>query len=408
MACTATATPKVAEEIVARLGLSEPERVRSGLRPPEPLLRRPAVRRRGLGGAQARDARRRRAAWPRTAPRSSTAARASRTEETARAAQPGGPEHRRLPRRAARRRAHPRAGRVHARARRTSSSPPTRSGWASTRPTCARSGTGRSRPRSRPTTRRPAARAATAQPGARRPARARAATSAASSASSARPRSPSSRSARSSTACARQGDDRSSTPSEDKDRILLAVAERAGALTLAPGRGQPRPASRSPPGRLDRGTDRPALPRRDRPPLAVLPQRSSTTRPPGTAAGAASCSTTSATRRPARPTGRCCDVHDPPDWLPPITAAKPKKLAAGRRRPARLRRRARAAEGLAPRPRRRQARLHGRDRRDAARGDPPQAAHRAGAAADQGHRRVLHHQARRLAAGAARDDDAAQ
>ena len=30
MACTATATPKVAEEIVARLGLSEPERVRSG------------------------------------------------------------------------------------------------------------------------------------------------------------------------------------------------------------------------------------------------------------------------------------------------------------------------------------------------------------------------------------------
>ena len=28
MACTATATPKVAEEIVARLGLREPERVR--------------------------------------------------------------------------------------------------------------------------------------------------------------------------------------------------------------------------------------------------------------------------------------------------------------------------------------------------------------------------------------------
>ena len=30
MACTATATPKVAEEIVTRLGLREPERVRSG------------------------------------------------------------------------------------------------------------------------------------------------------------------------------------------------------------------------------------------------------------------------------------------------------------------------------------------------------------------------------------------
>ena len=27
---------------------------------------------------------------------------------------------------------------------------------------------------------------------------------------------------------------------------------------------------------------------------------------------------------PGAPTGRCCDVHDPPDWLPPITAAKAK------------------------------------------------------------------------------------
>jgi superfamily II DNA helicase RecQ len=24
---------------------------------------------------------------------------------------------------------------------------------------------------------------------------------------------------------------------------------------------------------------------------------------------------------PAAPTGRCCDVHDPPDWLPPIAVA---------------------------------------------------------------------------------------
>ena len=29
---------------------------------------------------------------------------------------------------------------------------------------------------------------------------------------------------------------------------------------------------------------------------------------------------------PGAPLGRCCDVHDPPDWLPPITA-KPKKVA---------------------------------------------------------------------------------
>jgi superfamily II DNA helicase RecQ len=29
---------------------------------------------------------------------------------------------------------------------------------------------------------------------------------------------------------------------------------------------------------------------------------------------------------PGAPLGRCCDVHDPPDWLPPVTA-KPKKVA---------------------------------------------------------------------------------
>ena len=102
--------------------------------------------------------------------------------------------------------------------------------------------------------------------------------------------------------------------------------------------------------------------------------RSSTTPPPATAAGAASCSTTSATTTPGAPLGRCCDVHDPPDWLPPITAEPEEARRPGRRRPARLRRRARAAEGLAPRARRRQARLHGRHRRDAARGRPPAAA----------------------------------
>ena len=30
---------------------------------------------------------------------------------------------------------------------------------------------------------------------------------------------------------------------------------------------------------------------------------------------------------PGAPLGRCCDVHDPPDWLPPITVAR-KKAAA--------------------------------------------------------------------------------
>ena len=29
---------------------------------------------------------------------------------------------------------------------------------------------------------------------------------------------------------------------------------------------------------------------------------------------------------PGRPLGRCCDVHDPPTWLPPITTSSVKKL----------------------------------------------------------------------------------
>ena len=175
------------------------------------------------------------------------------------------------------------------------------------------------------------------------------------------------------TACAHQGD-LEFDPGDDKDRILLAVAERAGALTLAPGAG----------GRirvqLTERADRP----RPRSPSCAAP------RPTGAGSPTARSSTTPRTgdrcrRRqlldhfgdptPGAPLGRCCDVHDPPDWLPPITAASAKKLAAGRGRPAGLRRRARAAEGLAARARRRQARLHGRHRRDAARGRPPQAAH---------------------------------
>ncbi len=44
---------------------------------------------------------------------------------------------------------------------------------------------------------------------------------------------------------------------------------------------------------------------------------------------------------PGAPLGRCCDVHDPPDWLPPITAVKAKKKPPPvERRPARLGRRA--------------------------------------------------------------------
>ena len=181
MACTATATPKVAEEIVARLGLQRARARPLRVRPPEPLLRRAAVRRRGLGRAQARDARRGRAAAREPArdrllrhaqERRGDGARCSTRPSTT----PGSPA-------------------TSARARRTRScaarptswSPRTRSGWASTRPTCARSGTVRCRRASRPTTRRPAAPAATASP--REPSCSRhEAISAGSCASSARPR----------------------------------------------------------------------------------------------------------------------------------------------------------------------------------------------------------------------------
>ena len=59
MACTATATPKVAEEIVARLGLREPERVRSGFDRPNLSFDVIAFDGEGSVGAQARAAGRR-------------------------------------------------------------------------------------------------------------------------------------------------------------------------------------------------------------------------------------------------------------------------------------------------------------------------------------------------------------
>ena len=66
MACTATATEQVAEEIRARLGLRDPFVVRSGLRPAEPVVRRGRAGGQGLEGAQA-DAAVRRARGSRTA-----------------------------------------------------------------------------------------------------------------------------------------------------------------------------------------------------------------------------------------------------------------------------------------------------------------------------------------------------
>ena len=60
------------------------------------------------------------------------------------------------------------------------------------------------------------------------------------------------------------------SPGDDRDRIALAVAERAGALTLAPGAGG-RVRVQLASGQLDHAPRAPAVPRGDEPPLGVLP-----------------------------------------------------------------------------------------------------------------------------------------
>ena len=148
-----------------------------------------------------------------------------------------------------------------------------------------------------------------------------------------------------------------------------------------PGRPRPRPAHRPPGPRPGLA----AVPRRGRPPLAVLPQHRALRRDgrPLPAPPAARPLRRQLARRPARPLLR----RPRPAHVAAADRGQAEEAGAGRGRPAGLRRRARAPEGLAPRARRRQARLHGRHRRHAQRGRAPQAALRAGAAADQGHRR---------------------
>ncbi|HET6548130.1 MAG TPA: RecQ family ATP-dependent DNA helicase, partial [Solirubrobacter sp.] len=113
-------------------------------------------------------------------------------------------------------------------------------------------------------------------------------------------------------------------PSDDRARILLAVAERAGAVTLAPAAG----------GRVHvtaTGTvDRSAIARLCR---AATDRRWQSYRSIERYA-----STGDRCRRrqlldhfgdpsPGAPLGRCCDVHDPPDWLPQVTATRKRRTA---------------------------------------------------------------------------------
>ena len=159
VASTATATPQVANDIVARLGLRDPVRVATGFDRPNlsftvvPCATKEAGHR-GIAaalrepGRAARDRLRGHARGVRQARRAARAgARHDRAARTTRACRA-----RRAPRRSG----------ASWTARSTSSWRRTRSGWASTRPTCGPSATRRCRARSRPTTRRPAAPGATA------------------------------------------------------------------------------------------------------------------------------------------------------------------------------------------------------------------------------------------------------
>ena len=193
----------------------------------------------------------------------------------------------------------------------------------------------------------------------------------------------------------------SSTPTTTSDRIVLAVAERAGALTLAPGRGRPHP--RAP-------QQRPI----DRAKVAQLCRAATDRRWQSYRSIEHYAATGDRCRRrqlldhfgdptPGAPLGRCCDVHDPPDWLPPITAASAKKLAVVEDGPPV------SDDELAPLKAWRRERADGKPAytvatdatlREVVRRQPRTPRR---AAADQGHRRVVRRQARRLAAGAAGD-----
>ena len=274
MACTATATPKVADEIVARLGLREPERVRSGFDRPnlsfdvlpfdgEGSVARKRAHARGRGADAGEPARGRLLRHPQEHGGDRGAARR------------GGPRHRRLPRRhGAPTRGPCSQAAFMTRRRPTSSSPRTRSAWASTRPTCARSGTV-ALPSSLEAYYQEAGRAG--RDGA--PARAVLLAS----------RSDLGRLVRFIREAevsvgevgalvgrlAARADGGGAVEldgaGDDRDRVALSVAEQAGALALAPGaRGRHARRAVRPRPRPRRG--RAAVPRRRQPALGVLPQ----------------------------------------------------------------------------------------------------------------------------------------
>jgi ATP-dependent DNA helicase RecQ len=113
---------------------------------------------------------------------------------------------------------------------------------------------------------------------------------------------------------------------DDRDRVALAVAERAGALRLAPGAG----------GRI-RAELSAAQP--DHAKVARLCRAATDRRWQSYRSIERYASGEGGCRRrqlldhfgdpsPGAPLGRCCDVHDPPDWLPPIGSVGARRRAA--------------------------------------------------------------------------------
>ena len=105
---------------------------------------------------------------------------------------------------------------------------------------------------------------------------------------------------------------------DDRDRVALGIAERAGALRLAPGAGGRIRAELSA-GELDHG-------RVARLCRAATDRRWQSYRSiERYASGEGGCRRRQLLDHfgdpsPGVPSGRCCDVHDPPDWLPAITS----------------------------------------------------------------------------------------
>ncbi|MEA2316950.1 MAG: ATP-dependent helicase RecQ [Solirubrobacteraceae bacterium] len=116
---------------------------------------------------------------------------------------------------------------------------------------------------------------------------------------------------------------------DDRDRIALAVAERAGALTLSPGAGG-RIRVELASGELHHA--RAAQLCRDATERRWQSYRSIERY----ATGAKRCRRRQLLDHfgdptPGAPEGRCCDVHDPPDWLPEISVPVARGRGGGRR-----------------------------------------------------------------------------